>query len=229
MPDDAKKLGANIAAYELAYYRLGRTNSTPVIFNTQGDSTEEIKVAQIVHDGDWDPSPSSLQFLLKAVSEQTSGFVNYRREPVDLDKADLFNYPLVFLTGHLDFTFSDKGVENLRNYLERGGQMLISNCCDRQAFDRAVRREMARVFPGTKLEPLDSTHPVYSVQFDLTGQSSGKLRLEGVTRDGETCVLYSPGSIATSWDREPRPYLDLPDPSDARKEGINCLVYAMTH
>lgn len=229
MPPDAKNLGANIVAYELAYYRLGRATSTPVVFNELGETTEEISVAQIVHEGDWDPCPASLQFFLKAVSDETSGFVNYRREPVELEKTDLFNYPLVFLTGHLDFSFSPKAVENLRNYLERGGMLLISNCCNRREFDRAVRREMARALPGTKLTPLDASHPAFSAHFDLSGKSSGKLRLEGVSHEGATCVIYSPGSIATAWDREPRPYVDLPESGDARKEGINCLVYAMTH
>jgi hypothetical protein len=229
MPPDAKKLGANILAYQLAYYDLGLWTSTPVVYNELGDTTEEIAVAQIVHEGDWDPSPASLQFLLKAVSDETSGFVDYRRAPVDLEKADLANYPLAFLTGHNDFTLSAKAVENLRNYLDHGGALLVSNCCNRREFDRAVRRETAKLYPKGKLRPLDSTHPAFSAHHDLTQKSNGKLRLEGLERDGRTAVLYSPSSMSTAWDMKSRPYVDLPDPSEARDLGVNCLVYAMTH
>jgi len=185
-------------------------------------------VGQIAHNGDWDPTPSGLQYLLKAVSEETSAQVNYRQVAVDLETADLFQYPFLYLTGLLDFRLSDKAAANLRQYLTRGGFLLVSNGCNRQEFDRAVRRELAKVFGGNRLQALPASHPVYSAHFDMAAKS-GSEKLEGVTQDGVTCVVYSPGSIGTAWDGEPRPFVELPDTDTARRLGLNTLVYAMTH
>ncbi len=228
MPADAKRLGANLMAYVLASYRLGRVNSVPILFRSAQGTAGDVDVGQIVHGGDWDPCPSSTQFFLKEVAKETSAGVDYRRVAVDLEKGDLFQYPFLFLTGHLDFELSKKSVANLRAYLTRGGFLLVSNCCNRSQFDRAVRRELKRVLPNNKLEVLGGSHPVFSTHFNLAAKSSRE-RLEGVTLEEAACVIYSPGSIATAWDNEPRPFVDLPDPETARRVGVNALVYAMMY
>ncbi len=147
---------------------------------------------------------------------------------MDLEKPDLANYPFLFLTGHLDFKLSDRALANLRQYLERGGFLLVSNCCNRSEFDRAARRELGRVFRGG-LKPLDPSHPLYTAHFDLGEAAASGSRLEGITREGVTCVVYSPVSIASAWDGEPRPFVTLPDSDLSRRLGVNALVYAMTH
>ncbi|NQU43053.1 DUF4159 domain-containing protein [bacterium] len=229
MPEDAKKLGVNLLTYLLASYRLGRVSSTPIVFRESPDAPAEFEVGQIVHEGDWDPCPASLQYLLKSVSEETSAFVTYRRAPVNPASADLFKYPFLYLTGHLGFRLSDEAVSNLREYLGNGGFLLVSTCCNRAAFEGAVRREMAKVFPNDKLQPLDPGHAVYTAHYNTAQAISRGGRLEGITRQGVTAVIFSPGSMGSAWDSEPRPFVQLPDTQLARQMGINSVVYAMTH
>jgi hypothetical protein len=54
-------------------------------------------------------------------------------------------------------------------------------------------------------------------------------RLLGLTRQGYTCVVYSPVSLSGGWENEPRPMIAAVDPDVALKLGVNVLVYAMTH
>ena len=229
MPKDATRLGVNMITYMLAYYRLGRITNTPVIFRETSGMPSQIRVGQVVHGGDWDPSPTGVQLMLKKVSEATSGLVSYRRRPVDPAKGEIFKCPFLFLTGHLDFTLSEAAVENLRQYLDRGGFLLISNCCNRDGFDRAVRRELARIDPDRKLKTMSPRHGIYDVQFDVRADDTETLRLEGIEGPDGLRVVYSPGSIATAWDQEGRPFVRLADSEAARQLGVNILVYTMTH
>ena len=228
MPEDAQKLGIDILAYTLGYYRLGRVSSVPIVFREASASPGEIEVGQIVHGGDWDPSPSGLQFLLKEVSAATSGQVSYRRTPIQLEQSDLSRYPFLYITGHLDFTLTAAAATNLKNYLERGGFVLASNCCASQGFDRALRRELRRVLPDKSLRAIPANDPLYAAHFDV-GAGQGGTALEGIERDGAWSVVYSAASIGTAWDREERPFVPLPDPAAAKRLGVNVLVYAMTH
>ncbi len=229
MPEDARRLGLNMIAYLLATYRLGRVSSTPVVFREVSGAPAEIQVGQIVHGGDWDPDPSGLQYLLKKVSGETSGMVSYQRVAIDPQKDDLRQYPYLYMTGLLDFTFPEEAVQRLRQYLSRGGFLMISNGANRRWFNHAVRRELGRVLPERPFARLAPSHPVYSCHFALDRASHGNARLEGITLDGATCVIYSPGSIGSAWDGEPRPFVELPDSALALKMGVNVLVYAMTH
>jgi len=237
--EDARRLGVNLLAYCLAYYRLGRTQSIVKVFSDDSPVPGDVVIAQIRHEGDWDPHPTALSNLMKAFALSTSGRPSYRRVAVEPDSPEIFNYPFLYLTGHLNFTFSKKARENLRRYLDGGGFLFIHNCCDRKAFDHAVRRELKAIFPDDDLAELPPNHPIFSANsvidpskvparpapgFELT-----RPRLLGLTRNGYTCVVYSPVSLSGGWEEEPRPMVAAVDPDVATKLGVNVLVYAMTH
>lgn len=237
--EDARRLGVNLLAYCLAYYRLGRTQSFRKVFVQDSKIPGEVEIAQIRHQGDWDPHPTALSNLMKAFAISTSGQPTYRCVGVDPESDKIFEYPFLYLTGHLDFSFSKKARENLRRYLDGGGFLFIHNCCDMRAFDRAVRRELHAIFPDDELAELPPDHPIFSahVRIDPSkaparpapGFQLTRPKLLGLTRQGYTCVVYSPVSLSGGWENEPRPLVAAVDPDVAMKLGVNVLVYAMTH
>ena len=239
MPADAKRVGVNLLAYALAYYRVGRLQRVTTVFADPEPGTEEIAIAQLRHNGDWDPDPSGLSYLLRAVREQTTGDVKFRRVPVDPENADLFAYPFVYLTGQLDFTLTKPAVENLRAYLERGGFLLIVNATHRVDFDHAVRREMKKVLPDEKLAVLPPDHPLFTIHNKVPvnppiiqadgGQPRFDTRLEGIDLDGQTAALYAPTCMGAAWQDTVLPFVPTPDRSYALALGVNTVVYAMTH
>ena len=179
--------------------------------------------------GDWDPSPSGLQFLLKEVSSATSGEVSYRRSPIQLEQSDLSRYPFLYITGHLDFRFSDAAATNLKNYLERGGFLLASNCCDSRAIRHGRCGANSSACCRTKASRWCRRRTRSTLRVLRLTASRPGCGWRGIERDGAWSVIYSPLSIGTAWDREERPFVALPEPSAARKLGINILVYSMTH
>jgi len=239
LPPDAQRLGANMLAYALAYYRVGRSQSVTTVFSEPDPGSEEIAIAQLRHNGDWDPDPSGLSYLLKAVGEQTTGEVKFRRVPLDPEDQSLFSYPFVYLTGQLDFSFTKQARENLRAYLERGGFLMVVNASHRIDFDKAARRELNAIFPERRLETLPDDHPLFSAHNKVSSKpvlaDEGSLkpqfpiRAEGIDMDGRLAAVYLPIALGAAWQDAELPFVPTPDHRYALDLGVNTVVYAMTH
>jgi len=240
-PEDARKLGANLVTYIIADYELGRYLSSAKVYYQAGEKTrDEFVFGQLVHAGDWDPSPSGIASLLEYVDKESSIKVQYKKAAVRPDSADVFNYPFLYMTGHYDFVLSEAAVANLRRFLQNGGILFAEACCGRREFDAAFRREMGRVLPdsGLKLLPLDS--PVYN-SFRTIGKvtytayaretlkDTDRPLLEAVTVDGNLAVIYSPYAVANGWEQFDHPYSRGYGAESALEIGANVLVYAMSH
>jgi hypothetical protein len=241
MPGDARKLGANIITYCLATYELGRFLSTEPVYHQKGEATrDQLVIAQVMHDGDWDTQPSSLTSLLKHLSQNTTVEVQFKKENVDLKSIDAFAHPILYMTGHQNFTLTEEEVANLRRYLAAGGVLVANSCCGRKAFDEAFRREIARVLPDQKLARVALDHPVYRSVYPIQRVDYTPLvlhehpgintpALEGISIENQLRVIYSPYGFVNGWSGAPNPYAREYVGNDALKLGINILVYAMTH
>ncbi len=241
LPDDARRLGANIITYCLATYELGRFLSTERVYHQKGQPTrDQLVIAQVIHDGDWDTQPSSLAALLKHLAEHTTVEVQFKKENVDLRHVDAFAHPILYMTGHEEFRLSDEEVQHLRRYLMAGGVLIANACCGRKGFDRAFRREIARVLPDRRLERIPLDHPVFRSVFPIGQVEYTPLALhehpglkepvlEGISIDNQLRVIYSPLDLVNGWSGAPNPYARGYRSEDALRLGIDMLVYAMMH
>ena len=237
----SQQFGVNMVAYCLGNYELGKfLSAEKVYFQSNEKTREEFVFGQVVHGGDWDPHPSGNMTLLKHLGAKTTLEVQFKRANVDLRKAEAFEYPLLYMTGHDDFVLAAEEVAALRSYLRHGGMLLADACCGRKEFDRAFRREIARVLPKHGLQPVALSHPLFSIQSKIARVSySGILRqnhpdlvtpqLEGVTLGGVLAVIYSPIGLGTQWDGVERPFAKCYSPKDGLRIGMNAIVYSMTH
>lgn len=234
---EARMMGLNLLSYCLAYYRLGRDMSISRVYREDTLTPGEIAIGQIMHNGDWDPAPHAVPNLMRFISENTTGNVVYRRKAIDLKEEDLSSFPFLYLTGHLDFHLEKKARDKLAEYLKKGGFLLVSNCCNRSAFDNAVVRELKGIFPEQELALLPSSHPVYQNPWQFGNESAADGEkifrslpsLYGMDIEGYTAVIYSSGSLGSSWDKSPRPYIAVPSSEEALSLGANIVTYAITH
>ena len=240
--DDAIKLGVNIITTVLADFQYARAWGTQKIFHEQGDKTrDQLVIAQVVHNGDWDPTPHALPNLMKYIQKNTTLNVQFKRVAVDPANVDVFKHPVLYMTGLRDFKLTDAQVARLRTYLKSGGVLIADAAAGRKAFDVAFRREIKRVLPEAELKPLDSrTAPVFQMPFKITTVDYENLVkvqnpdlnvpvLEGIKIDGQLGVIYSPLSLSNGWEELSFAYNRGYTCEDALRIGVNLLAYALTH
>ena len=114
--------------------------------------------------GDWYNDPSAELNLLKFVRENTNIEVNPEYVFVDVSSNDIFSYPFLFITGHGNIVLSDAEAKRLKKYLELGGFIYID---DDYSLDKAVRREMKKVFPEKQFVELPFNHGIYHSLYDF--------------------------------------------------------------
>jgi hypothetical protein len=158
-----------------------------------GETEGVVQVANLVYAGTKSSKCFSDHFLIEA--EKASAISTSRRfHAVKLSSPELFEFPLVIMTGEGAFELPDAERQNLRKFVERGGLLLGSAGCSSPDWDRCFRAEMAKVFPEYPLAALGMDHPIFHTVYDittLTGLHGPPRPLEGVTVGGRIGVIYS--------------------------------------
>jgi len=239
--DDAAALGVNIIACVLANFQYARAFSAAKVYAEQEDpARDRLVLAQIVHDGDWDPTPNALPNLMKYIQANTKLSVQFKRRPVRADSPDVFNHPVLYMTGLRDFKWTEQEVANLRLFLDAGGVLVADAAAGRRAFDVAFRREIARVAGDSKLTALGADHPLFTMPYAIdtvelspllaaTVGDRARPSLEGVALDGRLAVIYSAVSLSNGWEQLPYPYNRGYGDADAIRLGVNMIAYGMMH
>jgi len=115
--------------------------------------------------GDWYANlATSLPNLIEFCNDKLGTNINLEQAIVDVGSPEIFNYPLVHMTGHGNVVFSDQEAANLRNYLIAGGFLHID---DNYGMDKFIRPQLKKVFPELDLVELPFSHPVYHQKFDF--------------------------------------------------------------
>ena len=189
--------------------------------------------------GDWESAPSLPENLIDSVAKYTSIDVAPVGVNVRLDSNDLFNYPFVWLTGHLPVRFNDVERRNLKRYVERGGFMMVDdhNHDITGVFHKTATEEIERLF-GKKTR-LKNDHEIYRAFFvfdngppntnhELNGYGDDLLHryLDAVIVNGRIGLLYSSKDYSSEWNfhAETKKFQQ----QDVTKFGVNMIVYALT-
>lgn len=238
---DALQLGANIVTYCLAEYQYGRFFDHAKVYHQENLATrDQLVLGQVVHNGDWDATPHGLPNLLKAIDQSTTLKVQFKRTPVDLEKSDIFSFPVLYMSGQRAFSFSEAGRKRLREYLDHGGMLIVDCVIGSSEFDAAFRKEMKLLYPDHEMKPLPPDHPLFTFVNDcskvrlapLAAQLFGETvapRIEAVQVDASLPVVYSPLSLSAGWEQLPRAYNKGYADQDALRLGVNILMYAVSH
>ncbi|MFN7533096.1 MAG: DUF4159 domain-containing protein, partial [Gemmatimonas sp.] len=130
------------------------TRSAPFVFAT----------AQY-ESGDWDSAPLVPANIIDSLARYTALAVRPQGVIVPLSSEAVFQYPLLYLTGHLPVRFTSREREVLGKYLDRGGLLFVDdhNHDVDGAFNKTAREEIRRV--AGPLLPLPNTHELYRCFF----------------------------------------------------------------
>lgn len=210
----------------------GKSSSVPDARQSGGEPDGIIQVANLVYAGSKSSRCFSDHFLIQAEKESTIS-TSRRFHAVKLSEDDLFEFPLVIMTGEGDFQLSDKERENFRRYVERGGLLIASAGCSSSDWDRAFRREMAAVFPKHSLLPIAMSHPIFHTVYDIetlsTTHGNSARSLVGVSLDGRLGVIYSPDGLNDSHHMQDCCCCGGDELSNAVGINVNILAYALLY
>lgn len=127
-------------------------------------NAQQVAILKYNGGGDWYANPTALPNLIKFANANINTSIHTNPETVEVNSVDIFNYPIIFMTGHGNIIFSDDEIDNLRDYLISGGFLHIS---DNYGLDTYIRREIKRVFPNLEFQEIPYNHPIYHQTFNF--------------------------------------------------------------
>ncbi len=183
--------------------------------------------------GDWYNDPSAEVNLLKFVQANTNIKVNAEYKFVDIASDEIFSYPFLFLTGHGNIVFSTEEAKRLKTYLENGGFLYID---DDYGMDKAIRREMKKVFPSNEFIELPFSHKIFNIFYKFENgipktheHDKNAPQTFGIFLGTRLAVLYTFESNPSDGWADPEVHND---PSNKREEalkfGTNIIIYVLS-
>ena len=204
-----------------------------LIFIAEIGKNYDITLARVKYNGgDWYNDPSILPNLASEINKRTTLKIAPEQAVASLSSPELFDYPFIFLTGHDEIRLSQGEIENLREYLIKGGFLYVD---DDYGLDKSFRQEIERVFPGIKFEEIPFTHPIYHSFYDFSElpkihkHDAKPPQAFGIWYQGRLVIFYTyETNISDGW-ADQWVHNDPPDKREqAFKFGVNIVTYAIT-
>ena len=187
---------------------------------------------------DWQSDTTDLYHLLNFTNSSLK--LNYRYIETTLAQFS-FNpaeLPVLYFTGHKDFTFSDKELQNLAWYLRDGGTLIGDACCGANEFSVAFVRNVRAIFPDRPLREIRPDDPLYhcyqdvdEVTFKEEGKAPYKAKpnLRGMYIGCRLAVILSTHDMSCGWARHEHPQGKRISGDDAITIGSNIVTYVLAN
>ena len=184
--------------------------------------------------GDWYTDPTSIPNLLKAAEERLKFTTRPDNFAIRIQDADLFHYPMLYMTGHGNVKFEDAEISRLQSWLDNGGFLWVDDC---YGIDRSLRREFKRLYPNLELAPIPPDHPIFKTVYDMPKglpkihEHDGKPpQAYGIFNKGRLVIFYTHETdIGCGLEDVGVHPEDTPEVRElALKMALNILVFAIT-
>lgn len=197
-------------------------------------SAQELALLKYKGGGDWYANPTSLPNLIAFCNTNINTKINVKPQTVEVGSPDIFQFPLLHMTGHGNVFFTDDEAENLRNYLLSGGFLHIDDNYGMQPY---LNKELKKVFPNKELEEIPANHPIFSSAFSFPNglpkihEHDGKRpQAFGIFNENRLVLLFTfECDLGDGWEDE----VVHNDPYEVRekalKMGANIVKYAFEH
>ncbi|OUR92000.1 hypothetical protein A9Q87_08445 [Flavobacteriales bacterium 34_180_T64] len=192
---------------------------------------QDLAIVQYKGGGDWYSNPTALPNLIAYCNANINTKMNAKPLSVEVGSIDIFQYPLLHMTGHGNVFFSDADAENLKNYLISGGFLHID---DNYGMEPYVTKELKKVFPNAELIELPTSHEIFSIVYKFPDglpkiheHDGKKPQAFGLFHEDRLVLLFTfESDLGDGWeDSEVHN-----DPEDVRekalKMGANIIKYA---
>jgi hypothetical protein len=182
--------------------------------------------------------PTAEQHLLQVASEATG--INLRRDAyviVDLDSDEIFRYPFLYFSELGTMNLTDREVQNLREFFNRGGFAICDDFEGQRAL-RSFESQMRRVFPSRGFVEMTLDHPIFHAFYEIPtldvtpayGADSPPKFYGYYDENGRLLMLLNHNNdLGDFWEWIDQPRFPLQPSTEAIRFGINYFIYSMTH
>jgi len=159
---------------------------------------------------DWDQHPRGIHYLTRSIEKDWSRIerdfnIKLNWQTVRAKGAttnDLFESPVLFMSGRDAIGLDAKQKETLKEYIENGGFLFAEacqgdGCGDNVPYDTAFRELMAELFPDSQLQPLAPDHLIWKAQYKIGPSRTWPLL--GLQACCRTSVVYCPANLSCYW------------------------------
>ena len=187
---------------------------------------------------DWNARPNDLNNLLKTLKETANVDYDYEAKSFDEIDEDPDLNPILYRSGHYHWSLSAGERAKLRNFLLRGGTLILNAGMGSKPFFDSAIENMNKVFPESPVQPLAHDHPIFhstpGIDLDRVQYRKGVRKVYsgdapvffGVTIDCRTCVVISRFGMEVGWDPLENDDILAYTPASAQKLGLSILNYA---
>ena len=176
--------------------------------------------------------------LVRLTNERLADGNNYEyaTKPLASPGFDPVDIPCLYMTGDYDFVLRPAEVENLRKFLAGGGTIVFNAARGRDEFNRAVVREMRRVFPQKAMMRVPLDHPLFNARYRLRSmtmlvhgtQTSRVPELYSIDVGTRAAVILVPSGLgATLSNNDYHPDGTHLLGESARRLGVNIIAYML--
>lgn len=193
--------------------------------------SQNIAILKYKGGGDWYSNPTAVPNLIAYCNSHINTRMKPKPETVDAGSTDIFQYPMVFATGHGNIIFEDDEIENLRTYLLSGGFLHID---DNYGMHSYLTNTLKQVFPDKDLIELPKNHAIFNSAYEFSDglpkihEHDGKRpQALGLFHNDRLILLFTYESdLSDGWEDQ----VVHNDPEDVRekalKMGANIVKYA---
>ncbi|HLQ75751.1 MAG TPA: DUF4159 domain-containing protein [Terriglobia bacterium] len=231
----------------ISYAQRGRFNSNSAALNNTPPENSEFVLARWHYTAGWGGGgwvhdfPTAEEHITQIMNETTgirTNRLSYRI--VELDSPEIFKYPFSYVSEPGEMRLTDHEIENLREYIERGGFVMIDDFGGQRTPEiefEHFQANLIRAFPGREMFRLTDEHPLLHVFYDVDGlymehpmtyvkadffgfeDSKGRLAM----------IICFNNDVGDYWEFIDQPVYRLKPSAEALKLGINFVMYSMTH
>lgn len=186
---------------------------------------------------DW---PRGETHFLKIFSELTSVQMHVTESSImSLSDPELFKFPVIYMAEPGFWGMSDEDVKNLRNFLLKGGFMIMDDFRGRDWGN--VDLQFSRMFPQGQWVDLDANHPIFHSFFEINSldiipqaYDAGRPIFRAMFEDNDPskrmlAIAAYNTDISEFWEWSDTGYAPIDVSNEAYKIGINLFMYGITH
>ena len=192
--------------------------------------------------------PSADSNVIRALRATTTLKIN-EPQSVELTDPELFDIPFLYILEVGSLQFSPEEVDALREYLLRGGFLLVDDFHGSRQW-AVWESQIKRVFPGRDIEEIPADHPILHCYYDFDAyplvpgiaalwnmnhyERDGALyghRLRGIFDDGGRLMVLMNwnADLGDGWEHAADPGYPREFSVIAYRLAVNYAIYAMTH